>query len=237
MPDSTAPSPTVLVVDDEPNIRELLAASLELDGFTAVRAANAADALASAREHGPALAVVDVMLPDADGFALAADLRADHPGLPVLFLTARDSVSDRVAGLRAGADDYVTKPFSVEEVVLRIRAILRRVRPAEEAEEGPVLRYGDLELDEDAYEARRAGRTIRLSPTEFALLRYLMANAGRVLTRPQILRTVWGQEGDDSRVVQTYISYLRRKVDGAGPPLIHTVWGVGYSLRRSRDHG
>ncbi|MCY9784733.1 response regulator transcription factor [Nocardiopsis sp. EMB25] len=236
MPDSTPP-PTVLVVDDEPNIRELLAASLELDGFTAVRAGDAAGARESAREHGPALAVVDVMLPDGDGFALAADLRAEHPDLPVLFLTARDSVTDRVAGLRAGADDYVTKPFSVEEVVLRIRAILRRVGAVGRPDEGRVLRYEDLELDEDAYEARRGGRTIRLSPTEFELLRYLMANAGRVLTRPQILRTVWGQDGDDSRVVETYISYLRRKVDVDGPPLIHTVWGVGYSLRRSRDRG
>ncbi|TDQ52898.1 two-component system OmpR family response regulator [Actinorugispora endophytica] len=223
----------MLIVEDEPNILELLTASLRLSGFT-TRGAACGDAAAHALDSfTPDIALLDVMLPDRDGFAVAGELRAAVPGLPVLFLTARAGVADRVAGLRAGADDYVTKPFSLEEVVLRINAILRRTGTS--AGGGPgrgePLRYADLELDEDLHEVRRAGRAIRLSPTEFNLLRYLMANAESVLSKPQIMDRVWGQDAGDSRVVESYISYLRRKIDAAGEPLIHTVWGVGYSLR------
>ncbi|MFC5829847.1 response regulator transcription factor [Nonomuraea insulae] len=224
--------PVVLVVDDEPNIRELLFDALELNGFRVRTAATGTQALESVGRERPDLILLDVMLPDLDGFAVAQRLRPDGGGPPVLFLTARDTVADRIAGLSAGGDDYVTKPFSLEEVVLRIRAILRRTGPREESCDDGLLRYADLELDEETHVVRRAGRRVHLSPTEFALLRYLMINAERVISKSQILDRVWDHGfGTDSRIVESYISYLRRKIDVEGPPLIHTLRGVGYSLR------
>ncbi|TDC03560.1 response regulator transcription factor [Nonomuraea longispora] len=227
-----ADDPVVLVVDDEPNIRELLQDALELNGFAVRTAASGTQALVRVGEERPDLIVLDVMLPDLNGFAVAQRLRPDGGGPPVLFLTARDTVADRIAGLTVGGDDYVTKPFSLEEVVLRIRAILRRTSPREQAHDDGLLRYADLELDEETHVVRRAGRHVHLSPTEFALLRYLMINAERVVSKPQILDRVWDHGfGTDSRIVESYISYLRRKIDVVGPPLIHTLRGVGYSLR------
>ncbi|MGW0809294.1 response regulator transcription factor [Nonomuraea sp. NPDC002799] len=230
-----ADSPVVLVVDDEPNIRELLLDALELHGFRVRTAASGTEALACVDRERPALIVLDVMLPDLDGFAVAQRLRPDGDGPPVLFLTARDTVADRIAGLTAGGDDYVTKPFSLEEVVLRIRAILRRTGPREEPGDDGLLRYADLELEEETHVVRRAGRRVHLSPTEFGLLRYLMINAERVVSKTQILDRVWNDGfGSDSRIVESYISYLRRKIDVTDPPLIHTLRGVGYSLRDQR---
>jgi two-component system OmpR family response regulator len=228
---------TVLVVDDEPNILELLSAALRLSGFVVHAADCGAEALATARRVRPDIVVLDVMLPDCDGFTLARNLRATHELLPVLFLTARDAVEDRIAGLTAGGDDYVTKPFSLEEVVLRLRAILRRTHSGGEApRDDGTFRYADLVLDEDAHEVHRAGRLVQLSPTEFNLLRYLMVNAERVVSKPQILDRVWNYDfGGDGRIVESYISYLRRKIDSIEPALIHTIRGVGYSLRLPRD--
>ncbi|MEU8356805.1 response regulator transcription factor [Nonomuraea sp. NPDC048882] len=230
-----ANSPVVLVVDDEPNIRELLLDALELNGFRVRTAASATQALDAVGRERPDIILLDVMLPDLDGFAVAQRLRPDGGGPPVLFLTARDTVADRIAGLTAGGDDYVTKPFSLEEVVLRIRAILRRTGPREESCDDGLLRYADLELDEETRVVRRGGRPVHLSPTEFGLLRYLMINAERVVSKSQILDRVWDHGfGTDSRIVESYISYLRRKIDADGPPLIHTLRGVGYSLRDQR---
>jgi two-component system OmpR family response regulator len=187
-----------------------------------------------AEEFEPDLVVLDVMLPDLDGFQVARRLRASRP-VPVLFLTARDAVEDRISGLTVGADDYVTKPFSLEEVVLRIRAILRRSQPGIDFSPDSVLTYADLEMDEDAHEVRRGGKLIDLSPTEFNLLRYLITNAGRVVSKAQILDRVWNYDfGGDGRIVESYVYYLRRKIDKLGPPLIHTVRGVGYALRLPR---
>ncbi|MEV5323580.1 response regulator transcription factor [Nonomuraea sp. NPDC052634] len=226
------PAPVVLVVDDEPNIRELLLDALEVNGFRVRTAASGTQALRSVGRQRPDLVLLDVMLPDLDGFAVAQRLRPDGGGPPVLFLTARDTVEDRIAGLTAGGDDYVAKPFSLEEVVLRIRAILRRTGSREESFDDGLLRYADLELDEETHAVRRSGRHIHLSPTEFALLRYLMINAERVVSKSQILDRVWDHGfGADSRIVESYISYLRRKIDAVGTPLIHTLRGVGYSLR------
>jgi two-component system OmpR family response regulator len=226
----------VLVVDDEPNISALLSATLRLVEFDVRVADSGHRALVAIEEFEPDLIVLDVMLPDVDGFDIARRLRATGHRTPVLFLTARDAVEDRISGLSAGADDYVTKPFSLEEVVLRIRAILRRTQPELEAPaDSGVLRYADLELDEDAHEVRRAGRLIDLSPTEFNLLRYLMINAGRVVSKAQILDRVWKYDfGGDGRIVESYVYYLRRKIDKTDPPLIHTVRGVGYALRLPR---
>ncbi|MER7081382.1 two-component system, OmpR family, response regulator [Saccharopolyspora kobensis] len=225
----------VLVVDDEPNILELLTAALRLSGFEVRGAATGAGALHAAAEFRPDIVVLDVMLPDRDGFSVASELRAGGDTVPVLFLTARDAVEDRIAGLTAGGDDYVTKPFSLDEVVLRLRAILRRVRPAQAGD--AKLRYHDLELDEDSYEVRRAGRLVSLSPTEFKLLRYLLINAEKVVSKVQILDRVWDYEfGGDSRIVESYISYLRRKIDSSAPSLIHTIRGVGYVLRLPPEH-
>ncbi|WP_187414443.1 response regulator transcription factor [Nonomuraea sp. PA05] len=231
--DSARKPPMVLVVDDEPNIRELLLDALELNGFQVRTAASGTQALESVGRERPDIILLDVMLPDLDGFAVAQRLRPDGGGPPVLFLTARDTVADRIAGLSAGGDDYVTKPFSLEEVVLRIRAILRRTGAGREEErDDGLLRYADLELEEETHVVRRGGRRIHLSPTEFGLLRYLMINAERVVSKSQILDRVWSSGfGADSRIVESYISYLRRKIDVAGPPLIHTLRGVGYSLR------
>jgi two-component system, OmpR family, response regulator len=224
----------VLVVDDEPNICALLSATLRLTDFEVRTAAGGHDALIVAEEFEPDLVVLDVMLPDLDGFQVARRLRASRP-VPVLFLTARDAVEDRISGLTVGADDYVTKPFSLEEVVLRIRAILRRSRSEVGADDSATLSYADLEMDEDAHEVRRGGKLIDLSPTEFNLLRYLMTNAGRVVSKAQILDRVWSYDfGGDGRIVESYVYYLRRKIDKHGPPLIHTVRGVGYALRLPR---
>jgi two-component system OmpR family response regulator len=229
---------TVLVVDDEPNILELLSAALRLSGFTVVSAETGAAAVSAAREHHPDIVVLDVMLPDFDGFEVARMLRGVHERLPVLFLTARDAVADRIAGLTVGGDDYVTKPFSLEEVVLRLRAILRRTREGNPGT-GPspgLLSYADLVLDEDAHQVSRGARAVALSPTEFNLLRYLMVNAEKVVSKAQILDRVWHYDfGGDGRIVESYISYLRRKIDASEPPLIHTVRGVGYSLRLPRN--
>ncbi|TWJ24293.1 response regulator transcription factor [Micromonospora endolithica] len=228
----------VLVVDDEENIRALLSATLRLVEFDVRVAGGGHEALALAEEFEPDLVVLDVMLPDLDGFQVARRLRGTGAGVPVLFLTARGTVQDRISGLTVGADDYVTKPFSLEEVVLRIRAILRRSRADDAPAPDGVLRYADLELDEDAHEVRRGGRVVELSPTEFNLLRYLMVNAGRVVSKAQILDRVWNYDfGGDGRIVESYIYYLRKKIDVQAPPLVHTVRGVGYTLRVPRTGG
>jgi two-component system OmpR family response regulator len=224
----------VLVVDDEPNIRALLSATLRLVDFDVRVAGTGGEALTEAEHFQPDLVVLDVMLPDLDGFEVARRLRESGQTTPVLFLTARHSVEDRISGLTIGADDYVTKPFSLEEVVLRIRAVLRRAKVTEPANDG-VLRYADLEMDEDAHIVRRGGKVVDLSPTEFNLLRYLMDNAGRVVSKAQILDRVWSYDfGGDGRIVESYIYYLRKKVDRSDPPLIHTLRGVGYTLRLPR---
>jgi two-component system OmpR family response regulator len=236
VPDNGGRPPKVLVVDDEASICALLSATLRLTGFE-VRVANGGrEALVAAAEYAPDLVVLDVMLPDVSGFEVAQRLRASGQPVPVLFLTARDSVEDRISGLTVGADDYVAKPFSLEEVVLRIRAILRRSRgDAQQLVDGGVLRYADLEMDEDAHEVRRSGKRIDLSPTEFNLLRYLLTNAGKVVSKAQILDRVWNYDfGGDGRIVESYVYYLRRKIDKHDPPLIHTIRGVGYALRLPR---
>jgi two-component system OmpR family response regulator len=226
----------VLVVDDEPNILALLSAALRLSGFDVTAVDTGARALTSIQRVQPDIVVLDVMLPDCDGFTLAGRLHAVHDQVPVLFLTARDGIEDRIAGLTAGGDDYVTKPFSLEEVVLRLRAILRRTQAARGPDAGDRLSYADLELDDDAHEVRRAGELVQLSPTEFNLLRYLMANAEKVVSKAQILDRVWNYDfGGDSRIVESYISYLRRKIDTRRLPLIHTIRGVGYTLRLPRE--
>jgi two-component system OmpR family response regulator len=220
----------VLVVDDEPNIARLLAMALRYEGFTVETAGDGRGALAAVRSFGPHLVVLDVMLPDLDGFEVARRLRAAAEPVPVLFLTARDSVEDRVRGLTLGGDDYLTKPFAIEELVARLRAILRRSGPGEHGETR--LQFADLELDEETREVRRSGRLINLSPTEFSLLRYLMLNARMIRSKAQILDHVWQYDfGGDGRIVETYIGYLRRKIDAGSTPLIHTVRGVGYTLR------
>lgn len=222
----------LLVVDDEPNIRDLLSTSLRFAGFDVVAAANGREALAAAEEHNPDLAVMDVMLPDMDGFTVTRKLRASGRHFPVLFLTAKDDTEDKITGLTVGGDDYVTKPFSLDEVVARIRAVLRRTAPLDE--EDAVLRVDDLELDDDAHEVRRGNKDVDLSPTEFKLLRYLMLNPNRVLSKAQILDHVWEYDfNGDASIVESYISYLRRKIDSNPdvPALIQTKRGVGYLLR------
>lgn len=234
-----APEARLVVVDDEPTIRELLTTSLRFAGFEVYAAADGASALQLVRDTDPDLVVLDVMLPDMDGFTVTRRMRERDQHVPVVFLTARDDTTDKVQGLTVGGDDYVTKPFSLEEVVARIRAVLRRSRAAGQALEADLLRYADLELDEDSHEVRRGGRVVELSPTEFALLRYLMLNAGRVLSKTQILDHVWQYDwGGDGSIVESYISYLRRKVDRRPDgtpepvPLIHTRRGIGYVLRK-----
>jgi two-component system OmpR family response regulator len=241
---STPGAATVLVVDDEATVRDLLSATLRLSGFHVHTVGDGATALTVAKEYPPDAMVLNAALPDGDGFALARQLRNGHngassphpsrPSVPILFLTARDSVVERIAGLTAGGDDYVTKPFSPEEIVLRLRTILRRARRTAgmNGESDGHLRYADLTLDEDAHEVRRAGRIVELSPTEFNLLRYLLVNAEKVVSKTQILDRVWNYDYDgDSRIVESYISYLRKKIDNNGRPLIHTIRGIGYSLR------
>jgi len=221
----------LLVVEDEPTILELLSGSLRFAGFDVVAASSGAGALRAAAACRPDLILLDVMLPDGDGFEVVRTLRSGGPRVPVIFITARAAVADRVTGLTIGGDDYVTKPFSLDEVLARIRAVLRRSGP-EPAGGGARLVVADLELDEDSHEVRRAGAVVALTPTEFKLLRFLMINAGRVLSRAQILDHVWDYSfRGDGGVVEPCVSYLRRKVDQGEPKLIHTVRGVGYVLR------
>jgi two-component system, OmpR family, response regulator len=225
------PEARLLVVDDEPSIRELLSASLKFAGFEVYTAEDGAEALRLAEQHKPDLVVLDVMLPDMDGFSVTRRLRERGREMPVVFLTARDETSDKVQGLTVGGDDYVTKPFSLEEIVARIRAVLRRTGVTGGPDTG-MLVFHDLELDEDGHEVRRAGKLVELSPTEFKLLRYLMLNPNRVLSKAQILDHVWAYDfNGEAGIVESYISYLRRKVDIVDPPLIHTKRGVGYVLR------
>jgi two-component system, OmpR family, response regulator len=231
--------PQVLVVDDEPNIRELVQVALKFHGCSVTTAASGKEALRQVDATKPDLIVLDVMMPDIDGFEVCRRLRAAGNEVPVIFLTARDTSSDTVTGLAIGGDDYVTKPFSVEALVARVRAVLRRASRASADDQpgratGP-LRVADLELDEDRWTVHRAGVPVELSPTEFRLLAYLMRHQGRVLTRAQLLESVWGWDyAGESQIVETYVSYLRRKLDPLGPPLIHTQRGVGYSLRPDR---
>jgi len=234
-PAATPPEARLLVVDDEPNIVELLSASLRFAGFEVHTASNGTEALARAAAVDPDLVVLDVMMPGLDGFEVMRRMRQEGLNAPTLFLTARDAVADRVTGLTLGADDYVTKPFSLEEVVARIRAILRRAGMVVDVDTERLI-FADIELDDDAHEVHKAGVPVELSPTEFKLLRYLMANPGRVLSKAQILDHVWHYDfGGEATVVETYISYLRRKVDTTEPRLLHTVRGVGYVLRKPRD--
>ena len=222
----------LLVVDDEPNIRDLLATSLRFAGFEVFTASTGNEAIREASEHQPVLVVLDVMLPDMDGFTVTRRLRDRGEQYPILFLTAKDETQDKVAGLTVGGDDYVTKPFSLEEVVARIRAVLRRTHSGSETAVESALVVGDLRLDEDSHEVHRGDVNIELSPTEFKLLRYLMLNAGRVVSKTQILDHVWDYDwSGEVGIVESYISYLRRKIDVVGEPMIHTKRGIGYVLR------
>lgn len=230
----TAPEARVLVVDDEAMIVELLTVSLRFQGFAVASASDGAQALDVARSFRPDALIVDVMMPGMDGFGLLRRLRADGVDAPVLFLTARDDVQDKVAGLTLGADDYVTKPFSLEEVVARLRVILRRAGGSAPERERSRIRFADIELDDDTHEVFKAGEPVALSPTEFTLLRYFMVNAGTVLSKPRILDHVWRYDfGGEVGVVETYVSYLRKKVDTGPRRLIHTLRGVGYVMRES----
>jgi two-component system OmpR family response regulator len=223
----------VLVVDDEPNLAEVVTMALRFQGFEVQTAASGREALAAVHRFKPHLMVLDVMLPDMEGFEVAARLGAQRAGVPIIFLTARDATEDKVRGLSGGGDDYMTKPFSLEELVARIRTILRRTGQA--APESGRLSFEDLELDEESREVTRAGALIELTATEYRLLRYLMLNPRRVMTRAQLLDHVWNYDfGGDGRVLETYISYLRKKLDAHGPSLIRTVRGVGYGLQAPR---
>jgi len=221
----------VLVVDDEENLTELLRMALRYEGWDVRSAGTGMAAVRAAREFQPDAVALDMMLPDFDGMEVLRRMRADNPNVPVLFLTARDAVEDRVAGLTAGGDDYVTKPFSLEEVVARLRALMRRTAIMNEGSDS-VLVVGDLTLDEDSHEVTRAGHQISLTATEFELLRYLMRNPRRVLSKAQILDRVWNYDfGGQANVVELYISYLRKKIDVGREPMIHTMRGVGYVLK------
>jgi two-component system OmpR family response regulator len=221
----------VLVVDDEPSLSELLGRVLRYEGWETEIAGTGASAISKARTFHPDAVVLDVMLPDIDGIQVLAALRAENPAVCVLFLTARDSVEDRIAGITAGGDDYVTKPFSLEEVIARLRGVLRRAGMSQPATT-ELLVVGDLSVDEDAHEVFRAGERIELTATEFELLRYLMRNPRRVLSKAQILDRVWDYDfGGQAHVVELYISYLRKKIDSGRDPMIHTVRGAGYVLR------
>jgi two-component system OmpR family response regulator len=221
----------VLVVDDEVNIAELLSMALRYEGWQVEAAHTGRDAVRAAIDLRPDVVVLDMMLPDFDGLEVMRRIREQLPSIPVLFLTARDAVEDRVQGLTAGGDDYVTKPFSLEEVVARLRALMRRVA-ATATEERNILRVGDLILDEDSHEVHRGGSAITLTATEFELLRYLMRNPRRVLSKAQILDRVWNYDfGGQANVVELYISYLRKKIDAGNEPMIHTVRGAGYVLK------
>ncbi|HET6793808.1 MAG TPA: response regulator transcription factor [Acidimicrobiales bacterium] len=223
------PDTRVLVVDDESYIRDLVGTALRYEGFEVSEAATGRAALKAVSEWRPDLVVLDIMLPDLDGVEVTRRLRSDGIRVPVVFLTAKDATEDKVSGLTVGGDDYLTKPFSLEELVARIRAVLRRTNPGEDSSQ---LQFADLVLDEDTHEVWRGSRPVRLTATEFNLLRYLMLNPRRVLSKLQILEHVWQYDFDgDPNVLETYISYLRRKLDPLGPPLIQTVRGVGYALR------
>jgi two-component system OmpR family response regulator len=222
----------ILVVDDEPSISDLISTSLRFVGFDVRTAANGAEALTIAEEFKPHAMVLDVMLPDLDGFEVCKQIRNEGQNIGVLFLTAKDGMEDKVAGLTIGGDDYMTKPFSLEELVARLKALLRRIGVIELSHDDEKIRFADLELDEATHEVHRAGQLIELSPTEFTLLRYLMINADRVVSKSQILDHVWQYEfRGDAGIVETYVSYLRKKIDIFDLPLIHTVRGVGYRLR------
>jgi two-component system OmpR family response regulator len=224
------PGERLLIVDDEENLRSMLAAALRHHGFEVATVANGRDALAAIADNAPDLVVLDVMLPDLDGFEVCRRLRADGDRTPVLFLTARDATEDLVRGLTLGGDDYVQKPFSLEELVARASAVLRRTGHARD--DRTVLTCGDLTMDDDAHQVTRDGVEVSLSPTEYNLLRYLLLNQGRVLSKAQILDHVWQYDfGGDGGVVETYIGYLRRKLDTDEPRLITTIRGVGYTLR------
>ncbi len=220
-----------LVVDDEPMLADLLSMALRYDGWEVRSAATGIAGIRTAREFGPDVVLLDVMLPDIDGLEVLRRLRGSDPDVPVLFLTARDAVEDRIAGITAGGDDYVTKPFSLEEVVARLRGLVRR-RGALAAAADSTLTVGDLSLDEDSHEVRRGGDLVELTATEFELLRYLMRNPKRVLSKAQILDRVWNYDfGGQANIVELYISYLRKKIDAGRAPMIHTVRGAGYVLK------
>jgi two-component system OmpR family response regulator len=232
MPDASDGS-RVLVVDDEPNILEVISMALRFNGFQVETATSGREAVTAVTRFRPHIMILDVMLPDMEGFEVAERLGAQRAGVPIVFLTARDATEDKVRGLTGGGDDYMTKPFSLEELVARIRTILRRTGQA--APESGRLVFEDLELDEESHEVTRAGEPIELTATEYRLLRYLMLNPRRVMTRAQILDHVWAYDfGGDGRVLETYISYLRKKLDAHGPSLIRTVRGVGYALQAPR---
>ena len=233
-PSSPRDPARVLVVDDESYITDLVATALRYEGFEVASAGDGREALSQVDSFRPELIVLDIMLPDLDGFEVQRRLVDRGRRIPVLFLTARDSTEDKVRGLTIGGDDYVTKPFSLEELIARIRAILRRTLGDEPA--AARLHFEGLEMDEDTHEVWRAGRSIELTPTEFNLLRFLLLNPRRVVSKDQILDHVWNYDfGGDGSIVETYISYLRKKVDGSAPQLIHTVRGVGYVLRLPRE--
>jgi two-component system OmpR family response regulator len=224
----------VLVVDDEAVLAEMVSMALRYEGWNIATAGDGSAAIASARAQRPDVVVLDVMLPDMSGLDVLHKLREEHPQLPVLLLTAKDAVEDRIAGLTAGGDDYVTKPFSIEEVVLRLRALLRRTGVTT-VDSGAQLVVGDLVLDEDSHEVARAGEPISLTSTEFELLRFMMRNSKRVLSKAQILDRVWSYDfGGRSNIVELYISYLRKKIDNGREPMIHTLRGAGYVLKPAR---
>jgi two-component system OmpR family response regulator len=230
----TENGPRVLVVDDEPSIVDAVATSLRYEGFSVQEAVNGRSALSMAQEDPPDLVILDVMLPDLDGLEVTRRLRADGVRVPVLFLTARDTLQDKLAGLTIGGDDYVTKPFALAELIARVHAILRRT--GYEPDDEGVLQFADLELNESAHEVRRGGNDIQLTATEFNLLRYFMLNPRHVLSKSQILDHVWHYDfGGDGNVVETYVSYLRKKLEKHGPPLIHTIRLVGYTLREGES--
>ena len=223
-------SARILVVDDEPSLVDAVSTALRYEGFDVTEATTGRMAITAAQDADPDLIVLDVMLPDLDGFGVATRLRSDGIQSPILFLTARDRLEDKAAGFAAGADDYLTKPFSLAELVMRVRAILRRSRAS--SDDATVLTFADLELDVDAHQLRRGGVPIELTATEFSVLKYFMTNPGRVLSKAQILDNVWHYDFDgDSNICETYVSYLRKKLNQLGPPLIHTVRLVGYVLR------
>ena len=226
----------ILVVDDETSISDLIATSLRFVGFEVRTAATGSQALSVAEGFKPHAIILDVMLPDQDGFEVCRQIRNEGVNVGVLFLTAKDGMEDKVAGLTIGGDDYMTKPFSLEELVARLRALLRRIGVIEMDQDEEKIRFADLELDEATHEVRRAGNLLDLSPTEFLLTRYLLINADRVVSKSQILDHVWEYDfRGDAGIVETYISYLRKKIDIYEPPLIHTVRGVGYRLRVPTD--
>ncbi|OBC03000.1 MULTISPECIES: two-component system response regulator TcrX [unclassified Mycobacterium] len=224
----------VLVVDDESVLADMVSMALRYEGWNISTAGDGASAIAAARSQRPDVVVLDVMLPDMSGLDVLHKLREENPQLPVLLLTAKDAVEDRIAGLTAGGDDYVTKPFSIEEVVLRLRALLRRTGVTT-VDSGAQLVVGDLVLDEDSHEVTRAGEPISLTSTEFELLRFMMRNSKRVLSKAQILDRVWSYDfGGRSNIVELYISYLRKKIDNGREPMIHTLRGAGYVLKPAR---